>query len=346
VRSSGRERESWVYTALRVFSCLIVLGTATAQAQAPRLHLRTSGSQVELRFDGIQKTTNRVQSLAVLGQTNWLTLTNIALASNQPVTVQVPHAGGQRFFRLQIEGLPPVNPHPGELVWIAAGQFTMGSPTNELHRYSREGPLTTVTLTEGFWIGRHEVTQAEYTSIMGANPSFYPGFARPVDRVSWHDATNYCAKRTALDRANGSVPSNYSYRLPTEAEWEYVARAGTTNRFSFGDDPTYALLPNYGWTDEEFGAPHHEVEGKLPNPWGVYDMHGNVYEWCHDWYFRSYPGGAVVNPTGPATGTERVLRGGSYVSLARDTRAAFRDRSDPTYTFFNAGFRVVLARDR
>jgi formylglycine-generating enzyme required for sulfatase activity len=232
------------------------------------------------------------------------------------------------------------------MLFIPPNTFTMGSPTNELHRQANEGPQTVVTLTHGFWIGKFEVTQAEYLSVMHTNPSFFVGdLSRPVESVSWSDATNYCAKLTERELAAGHVPPGSRYRLPTEAEWECATRAGTTTRFSYGDDPDYTNLTNYAWFILNSGFPssltNHPVGQKLPNPWGLYDMTGNVWEWCQDW-LGDLPGGAVIDPTGPPSNPMglKVTRGGSYDFDVTDCRSARRFFSVGTDT--DLGFRVVL----
>ncbi len=152
------------------------------------------------------------------------------------------HLASQKFYRTLLQS-PPTN-----MVFIPPNTFTMGSPTNELHRDTNEGPQTTVTLSRGFWIGKYEVTQGEYLSVMNTNPSQFPGdLSRPISSVSWPDATNYCATLTQRELAAGRIPAGNQYRLPTESEWECAARAGTSTRFSYGDDPDYASLPNHAW---------------------------------------------------------------------------------------------------
>src|SRR6266508_6240678 len=214
----------------------------------------------------------------------------------------------QKFYRALLQR-PPAN-----MVFISPNTFRMGSPTNEQDRSINEGPQTTVTLSRGFWIGKYEVTQEEYLSVMNTNPSFFPGdLSRPVSSVSWLDATNYCAKLTQRELAAGRIPAGSQYRLPTEAEWECAARAGTSTRFSYGDDPDYANLTNYAWQSLDDGLTVHPVGQKLPNPWGLHDMMGNVFEWCQDW-LGPLPGGAVVDPTGPDSNPIgwKIMRGGAF----------------------------------
>jgi formylglycine-generating enzyme required for sulfatase activity len=219
----------------------------------------------------------------------------------------------------------------------------MGSPATEQDRFGNEAPQTVVTLTKGFWMGKYEVTQGEYLAVVGGNPSRFTGDPnRPVEQLSWTDATNYCARLTAQERAAGRLPAGWAYRLPTEAEWEYAARAGTTTRFSYGDDPGYGQLGGYAWYLSNSGGTTHPVGEKQPNPWGLYDMSGNVWEWCSDWY-ATYPGGSVTDPVGPGSGSFRVLRGGGCYVGGLDCRSANRDDLAPDFRRYYVGFRAVLA---
>jgi formylglycine-generating enzyme required for sulfatase activity len=189
------------------------------------------------------------------------------------------------------------------------------------------------------------VTQGEYLSVVGNNPSWFSGDTdRPVEMVSWFDTTNYCAALTQRERAAGRIPTNCVCRLPTEAEWEYACRGWTSDRrFSYGDDLNYTSLPDYAWYVDNSGNTTHPVGQKLPNPWGLYDMYGNVYEWCQDWWSDSLPGGIAVDPQGPAIGSDRVIRGRDWNSSAASCRSAFRSGDDPHEGNDDIGFRVVLA---
>jgi formylglycine-generating enzyme required for sulfatase activity len=231
------------------------------------------------------------------------------------------------------------------LVFIPSGTFTMGSPTNEVDRFSDEGPQTSVTFSQGFWISKKLVTQQEFQSVMEINPSLFSGDPNlPVEQVTYSDATNYCAMRTILDWNSGIIPAGCHYRLPTEAEWEYCCRAGSTTRFNYGDDPNYANLAAHAWYAVNSANATHTVGLKPANAWGLFDMHGNVWEWCQDWYGGSYAGGSVTDPQGPPTGDYRVLRGGSWSNFepASFCRSACRIADDPTIGSPNYGFRVVL----
>jgi formylglycine-generating enzyme required for sulfatase activity len=163
----------------------------------------------------------------------------------------------------------------------------------------------------------HETTQAEYQLVMGSNPSNWKGESLPVERVSWDDAVAYCQKLTERERAGGRITAQEAYRLPTEAEWEYAARAGTTG-------VRYGELDAIGWYNVNSGSKTHPVKQKAANAWGLHDMMGNVWEWCSDWS-GDYPTGSVTNPTGPKSGSFRVNRGGSWGDVDGRARSAFRN---------------------
>jgi formylglycine-generating enzyme required for sulfatase activity len=230
------------------------------------------------------------------------------------------------------------------MAWIKPGKFLMGSRTDELGRGGDETQHW-VTLTKGFWMGVHEVTQAEYLAGAGSNPSFFTGDTnRPVESVSWNDAVAYCTMLTTAERAAGRIPADWEYRLPTEAEWEYCSRAGVRNtRFGYGDDIGETALGDYAWYGANGGGTTHPVEQKRANPWGLMDMHGNVWEWCQDWY-GAYPAGSATDPQGLGLSSNRVIRGGSWNYIAEDSRCAFRFGDIPGSTDNGIGFRVVLAR--
>ena len=292
--------------------------------------------------------------------------------------------------------------------WCPAGTFTMGSPYTEEGRYDDERQHE-VTLTKGFWIGQTEVTQGQWKKIMGGetvvdlarkglqddteymfggkkqtlrewyskskydDPTCICGDLKddvPVYHVSWNDAVEFCRRLTQRERAEGRIPDGYEYRLPTEAEWEYACRAGTTEALPNGRDirilgknnaPALDDIAWYGgnssvgfngrgvdtsnWPEKQHSggwASSREVKGKQSNNWGLYDMIGNVWEWCGDWY-GDYPYGSATDPTGVATGAFRVSRGGSWRSGARFCRPAYRDWHGPGYRTYALGFRVALA---
>ena len=246
-------------------------------------------------------------------------------------------------------------PIPEGYVRIEPGEFTMGSPEDEL---GREGDETRhqVTVTRAFALKATEVTQAEWRAVMGTDPSVFAdcGDTCPVEQVSWFDAVDYVNR---VSDAEG-LPRCYAddadrtfagldctgYRLPTEAEWEYAARAGTQTAFytgdivNFGCDPVDANLNLAGWYCGNSGDTTHPVGQKQVNAWGLYDMHGNVWEWVHDWG-AAYPAGAAVDPAGPASGEGRVSRGGSWFLDAHFVRSASRNWFAPADRGSYLGFR-------
>lgn len=219
-------------------------------------------------------------------------------------------------------------------VWVPAGCFRMGSPDSDQGRDSDEAPVHEVCV-DGFWMGKYEVTQTQWEKVMGKNPSFFKGDSRPVEQVSWNDVQRF------LKTLNGKVDKEM-YRLPTEAEWEYAVRAGTDTMFYFGNDA--GKLGDYAWYAGNSGAKAHLVGQLKPNAWGLYDMHGNVWEWCQDWYDSEYYWKSPSkNPKGPSSRDFRVLRGGSWYSDPNDCRSANRYRNLPDYWYdANIGFRVVV----
>lgn len=259
------------------------------------------------------------------------------------------------------------------MVYIPPGTFLMGSPETEAER-QKNGlgeRQYQVTLSHGFWMGQYEVTQGEYLEIMGNNPSYFknglgPPFGgtggmvtnelrQPVENVYWFDATNYCAKLTERDRSAGRIPEGYRYRLPTEAEWEYACRAGTTTAYYFGTLLLSSEMANF-YAPQQYdssigtirnpaatwlGRPQ-VVGSYAPNAFGLYDMHGNVWEWCQDWLWV-YPTGAVRDPQGPAAGLGKVIRGGTWIQNGWHARSAARDFRDLVVRQTDIGFRVVLA---
>ena len=222
-----------------------------------------------------------------------------------------------------------------EMLWVEPGAFDMGSPTSEPSRDSDETQHQ-VTLTNGFWLGKHEVTQTQWEKVMGSNPSYFKGANHPVEAVSWNDVTSFCEKLTEQERAAGRLPAGMAYQLPTEAQWEYACRAGTNTVYAFGDGLTSAQANISGGPSETTDV------GKYPtNAWGFHDMHGNVWEWCADWY-GNYPAGAVRDPLGPLVGSNRVGRGGSWGSTADRARSAYRLWNVPADGILTLGFRLSL----
>jgi formylglycine-generating enzyme required for sulfatase activity len=238
---------------------------------------------------------------------------------------------------------------------IPTGTFMMGSPATELGRYDNE-IRHEVTLTQDFYMQTTEVTQGQWLGVMEKNPSSFQncGLDCPVENISWDDIQEF------LTRINNQSADGYTYRLPTEAEWEYAARAGSDTAFCDGDitDPTGndPILNTLGWYDENSDAGYEGcyertdgrcvgpqlVGAKNPNAWGLFDMYGNIDEWCSDWY-GEYSSGSVTNPLGPSSGALRILRGGSWANSARNCRSAIRDRDFPNYRFNSIGFRLAAS---
>jgi formylglycine-generating enzyme required for sulfatase activity len=304
-----------------------------------------------LSITGVVGTVYQIQYVTDLAQTNnasaWRCLEFLQLPASPYLWAdKSAPATARRFYRAVQNGAPT------NLVFIPPGTFRMGSPTNEVDRWDNEGPQTAVTISRGYWMGKYLVTQGDYLAVMGSNPSWFntnngysSDLTRPVESVSWFDAMNYCVALTQRERVAGRIATNSVYRLPTEAEWEYACRAWTSTRFSYGDDPGYTNLTDYAWYLDNSGGTTHPVGQKLPNPWGLYDMHGNVWEWCQDW-FDTYPGGIALDPQGPATGSYRVFRGGFWYVwglVAWNCRSALRNFIYPVYRFYFIGFRVLLA---
>ena len=274
-----------------------------------------------------------------------LTYSVADVAGNQAIATRTVTVSGNRSVDLNASVAM-------DMLWVSPGTFTMGSPTSEAGRTSSETQHD-VTLTKGFYLGKYEVTQAQYEAVMTGNPnglsatpSQFSGGNRPVEKVSWNQAQVFLTLLNARQAAN--LPAGWAYVLPTESQWEYACRAGTTTAYSWGNDinPSQA---NYNW-DGEWIAGNDSKEtvnvGQFPpNPWGFYDMHGNAWEWTADWYQSTYPtGNPVVDPTGPESGSWKVLRGGSWAHGGEDLRSAGRYNYTPSGFYFNLGFRVVFQK--
>ncbi|MCP4109251.1 MAG: formylglycine-generating enzyme family protein [Desulfobacteraceae bacterium] len=267
-----------------------------------------------------------------------------------PLSVRIPEEARAFFRRLTGKDAEPVfrkrleNSLGMEFVYIPPGSFEMGSPEDELERYDDE-MLHRVTLTRGFYMQTTQVTQGQWKAIMGDNPSRFKegGDTCPVEQVSWDDVQEFIRK---LNLKEGKT-----YRLPTEAEWEYSCRAGTetpfytgkclsTDQANYDGDYPYADCPKGIYRKKTM-----PVASFDPNPWGLYDMHGNVWEWCQDWY-GDYPADAVTDPGGPSDGSYRVLRGGSWIGIAGRCRSGCRSRNSPGERDDSDGFRLVLLLPR
>lgn len=280
----------------------------------------------------------------VLGAVGFLGLLGAAWAlawSGEPVAV--------------VESAPRQEPEPVyisrfvDLVPIPGGTFFMGSPKTEEGRRPSEGPVHEVRISR-FACTRHPVTRRLYTEITGSDPGWPSGQAddRPANNVSWHDAVAFCNQLSEREKLAPCYQTDGEevtwdqtadgYRLLTEAEWEYACRAGTATRYSFGDDDRQ--LGEHAWFEASSNGEPRPVGRKAPNPWGLHDMHGNVYEWCWDWY-GSYMESALSNPVGPPAGEGRVLRGGAFDGPPNFLRSAYRLRIQPSLRYGDIGFRCA-----
>ena len=223
------------------------------------------------------------------------------------------------------------------VVFLLPGSFMMGSPETETDRQTDEVQHL-VTLTRPFALAQTPCTQWQWEAVMGSNPSNFKGKDRPVEQVSWEEAVAFCRKLTLKQQQEGVLAEGWEWRLPTEAEWEYAARAGTTGA-------RHGELDAIAWHLDNSGGETHAVKGKQANAWGLYDMLGNVWEWCADWN-GDYPTGSVTDPTGPSSGSNRVVRGGGWGLDARYARSADRRRNGPGFRHNLLGFRPALSSVR
>ena len=222
------------------------------------------------------------------------------------------------------------------VVPISPGTFLMGSPAEEEGRSADES-LHEVTLTKSFFLAVTPCTQRQWETVMGSNPSYFKGADLPIENVSWDDAVAFCRKLTEQHRRSGALAEGWAWRLPTEAEWEYAARAGTTG-------PRHGDLAAIAWYDGNSGSKTHPVQKKEPNVWGLHDMMGNVWEWCADWY-GEYPRTAATDPMGPSSGSNRVCRGGGWHYGAGHCRSANRRGYAPGVRSLDLGFRLALSSE-
>jgi formylglycine-generating enzyme required for sulfatase activity len=218
-----------------------------------------------------------------------------------------------------------------ELVLIPAGSFMMGDEKGN----DNEKPVHKVTITKPFYLGKYEVTQEQWEAVMGSNPGHFKGLKNPVETVSWDDCQAFLGKLNAKTDRQGS-----KFVLPTDAQWEYACRAGSTTKYCFGDDGT--RLGDYAWYNANSGGKTHPVGEKKPNAWGLYDIHGNVWEWCADWHDSGYyVKSPADDPTGPMKGSSRVGRGGCWDGRAGICRSAYRYYPEPGFRYYDLGLRVA-----
>jgi formylglycine-generating enzyme required for sulfatase activity len=273
---------------------------------------------------------------------NWLSSLALITALVPAFLVVLCSPVSQSFARDEVSSTPLTYLIPSinyKMVYIPPGTFMMGSPLSERGRYDDESQHQ-VTLTKGFYIGVTEVTQGQWKRIMGNNPSHFKkcGDACPVEQVSWNDCQEFILRLNTQEKTR-------RYRLFSEAEWEYACRATSQSAFANGDitekdcgyDPN---LDKIGWYCGNSGEKTHPVTQKNPNAWGLHDMHGNVWEWCHDWH-GEYPSIRVTDPKGPLSGLRRIYRGGGWNLSARRCRSAFRDSYSPNVRYKLLGFRLV-----
>ncbi len=251
-------------------------------------------------------------------------------ASPSPTPIEAPDP----TIVIELPNLP-ADAKPLEMIWIQPGTFFMGSPEDELDRSDDEWQHQ-VSITQGFYMAKHELTQAQWMAVTSSSPvDSSEGQDYPIQKISWLDCQTFIENLNELGLG--------TFRLPTEAEWEYACRAETENRFYWGNDSDYSLIGRFAWYDgnnDPFGAK--TVGMTLPNAWGLYDMSGNVSEWCSDWY-EEYTGSIEINPQGPSTGMRRVWRGGNWYYSAASCRSAYRNGFNPDSRFYYMGFR--LCRD-
>ena len=251
--------------------------------------------------------------------------------SNEADATTTYTAGYEQTFPLGTTGLSI------EMVYIPAGSFLQGRYSGEQGSYSHEDPQHLVTLDYGFWLGKYEVTQAQWEAIAGSWSFYFDGHPDyPAEMVSWNDITN-----TFLPALNSQTTGS-PWRLPSESEWEYACRAGTTTRYYWGDDPSYSQIGNYAWYSGNSGNTTHTVGTRQPNGWGLYDMSGNVWEWCEDYWHSNYSGAPTNgDPWLSPSSSFRVLRGGSWGGDGSGCRSALRSGTTPSYRGDAGGFRLV-----
>ncbi|MFL6274196.1 MAG: formylglycine-generating enzyme family protein [Blastocatellia bacterium] len=306
------------------------------EALARRQAMLQEAERIHQRWESGQRKTTRIRIGIALA---WLIVIILAAAFfarriNMPSAIPPPTGTPITTGSPQAVSPAPLIADNGALdelrasfVQIPAGEFMMGAETAG----PAEKPVHRVRLSQPFEMSKYEITQAQWEAVMGNNPSYFKGGNRPVEQVSWYDAQEFIERLNALD-------DGYAYRLPTEAEWEYACRAGSKGDYA-------GNLEAMAWVDSNSENMTHPVGTKQANAWGLYDMYGNVFEWCQDWYDQDYyTQSSDVNPLGPASGSFRVKRGGGWMFPAGFARSAARDLFAPAYRFNYVGFRLVRTR--
>ncbi len=292
--------------------------------QSPRVFngLLVGNHKVEIKKDGYGTDSKQVnilegQTATLAGMLSTNTSSSVALgASLSGNTITIPVKNGISI----------------DMVRVEAGTFTMGATQEMKYPWDNEKPTHKVTLTNDYYIGKYEVTQALWQAVMGKNPSEFKGESLPVENVSWNDCQEFLSKL--------NIMTGKTFRLPTEAEWEYAARGGKKSRgYQYSGSNN---ISDVAWYDSNSGNKTHTVGSKQANELGIYDMSGNVWEWCQDWY-KGYSSSSQVNPTGANSGSNRVFRGGSWFDAARSCRSSCRSNNTPVTRYYFFGLRLVLS---
>jgi len=329
----------------RDFDRLRASGAAACEAEAERLRSQVqdlSGQRDRLQGQ-LQQVEGELQEARRQRQESDAQVQRLDLEKSQ-LTAQLAAARArsfpQQWASLLKQPLELSNSLDTRFVLLPAGQFWMGAPDTDLQAERDERQRHQVRITKPVWLAKYAVTQAEYQRVMGLNPSAYQqsGATAPVDSVSWNEAVEFCRK---LSASSAEQAAGRAYRLPTEAEWEYACRAGTETRYSFGD--AVGELGDYAWHSGNSDWITHPVGLKKPNAWGLCDMHGNVWEWCGDWYEAAYYNSSPADdPRGPAGGSFRVARGGSWSGGASRCRSSCRNWVAPDHRGDGLGFRLAM----
>jgi formylglycine-generating enzyme required for sulfatase activity len=291
-----------------------------------RVAIVPSNEEEESDQDGVDETEEEAVTFADLKSELW-EVANEKKQALEPALASVSEAGHVIEVALPQETVI-------QFCSIPAGSFTMGSPEDEEGRVDGEEDQAKVVLTKTFWLAKTPLTQRQWEAVVGTNPSEFKGPDLPVENVSWNEAQAFINKINEQE----ILPSGWKFALPTEAQWEYACRAGEHGSYSGGK------MEEVGWCEENSAEQTHEVGQKKPNHWGLYDMHGNVWEWCADWYENRLKGG--TDPAGPSSGIFRVRRGGAWCTNASFCRAARRFGNSPGLRCVMLGFRPALVPSR
>jgi formylglycine-generating enzyme required for sulfatase activity len=328
-------KASYYKNLLLVLMCLCLFGCGKPEAptidepKAPATELVKAPAAEE------QKAPNKELAKAPAAEEQKAPNKELAKAPTEPVLTAAP-VEGESF------SIPDINL---DMLWCKPGAFMMGSPAGEKGRKGNETQHE-VTLTKGFYLGKYEVTQEQWEKVKGSNPSKFKGATLPVETVKWDEVIQFCQQLTQMEKAAGRLPEGWVYTLPTEAQWEYACRSGTTTAYSFGD----TITPKQANYYEGKVGKTTSVDTYPANPWGFHDMHGNVWEWCSD-RKGDYPDGSATDPVGPSDGASRIIRGGSWIyTIGRGLRSAGRfsySSGDPRlrasgHRYHYLGFRLSL----